>query len=79
MIEPLGGVGLDVKASWELAHDGDLAAKHTYCKAINHSKVFFIFFSINNLFYTFFGYINPNHSKVFYLFFFLFYRISTNV
>ena len=69
MIKPLGGVGLDVKAAWELAHDGDLAAKHTYCKAINHSKVFFIFFSINNLFYTFFGYINLYHSKVFYLFF----------
>ena len=44
MIEPLGGVRLDVKASWELAHDGDLATKHTYCEAINHSKVFFIFF-----------------------------------
>ncbi|MBQ2540131.1 MAG: hypothetical protein II551_00625, partial [Paludibacteraceae bacterium] len=45
MIDPLGGVGLDDKAAWELAHDSDLAAKHTYCKTINHSKVFFIFFS----------------------------------
>ena len=54
MIEPLGGVVLDVKAAWELARDGDLAAKHTYCIAINHSKVFFIFFSINNLFFEFF-------------------------
>jgi len=46
MIEPRRGAGLDDKASWELAHDGVLAAKHTYCEAINHSKVFFMFFSL---------------------------------